>query len=127
VLTLFLEWDQGKGVWVPLIGGTSYSLLTSFIATGLVPGHWYQFRYTAKNEFGWGAPSNPTSIQAATQPDVLVPITTLIVGNNVRIIWLEPNSRGDSIHFYTILIQGKTGDFYADLADCYGSNLLIIV
>lgn len=41
VLTLHLEWDQGKGVWSSLIGGTSYRKLTSFIVTGLTPGRWY--------------------------------------------------------------------------------------
>lgn len=30
------------------------------------------------------------------------------------------------MHFYTILIMGKTGDYYEDTLDCDGSNPLII-
>jgi len=120
VLTLHLEWDQGKGVWSSLIGGTSYSKLTSFIVTGLTPGKWYQFRYRAKNDFGWGGYSDPVSVQAATMPDKIVPIQTSIVGTNVRFSWFAPYDRGDPIQYYTILIRSKAGNYFEDTTNCEG-------
>jgi hypothetical protein len=120
VLTLHLEWDQGKGVWSSLIGGTSYRKLTSFIVTGLTPGHWYNFRYRAKNDFGWGDFSDPVSVQAATMPVKIAPIQTSIVGKNIRISWFAPYNRGDPIHYYTIVIRNKAGDFIEDTTNCEG-------
>jgi hypothetical protein len=109
VLSLHLQWDQGKGVWSSLIGGTSYSKLTSFIVTGLTPGKWYQFRYRANNDFGWGAYSDPVSVQAATLPDKIPPVSTAIVGKNVRISWDLTYDRASSIQRYTITIRSKVG------------------
>lgn len=126
VLTLHLEWDQGTGVWSSLIGGTSYSMHTTFTVTGLTPGNWYQFRYRAKNDFGWGIYSNPRSIQAATMPDKISTISTEVRGTNVRFNWVKPNIRGDDIHFYTILIMSKTGVYYEDTDNCDGTNAVIL-
>lgn len=120
-----MQWDQGKGVWESLIGGTSYSKLTSFIVTGLTPGKWYQFRYRAKNDFGWGLYSDPVSVQAATMPDKISQVATTVVGTSIRMNWLKPEIRGDEVAYYTVLIKSKTGDFIEDTVNCDGRDVFI--
>lgn len=123
-----LEWDKGTGDWISLIGGTYNSLLTTFTVTGLTPGHNYNFRYRAKNDFGWGPYSNIATIKAATSPDQMdVPMTST-VGSDVRIEWTEPDIRGDPITSYTIYIADSTGTFIAQSigSSCDGTDPTII-
>jgi len=67
------------------------------------------------------------SVQAATKPNKISPVSTAIVGRNVRISWAEPYNRGDPIQYYTITIRSKTGDFYEDTTNCEGTDLLVRV
>lgn len=58
-------------------------------------------------------------------PNKIVPIQTSIVGTNVRISWFAPYNRGDPIHYYTIVIRSKGGDFTEDTTNCEGENALV--
>jgi len=49
------------------------------------------------------------SVQAATLPDKIPPVSTAIVGKNVRISWDLTYDRASSIQRYTITIRSKAG------------------
>ena len=52
ILSYVLEWDQGNSSFVPLIGASPYSLITTFTQSGLVTGDMYKFRYAVINQVG---------------------------------------------------------------------------
>lgn len=104
ILSLHLEWDRGINVWTSLIGSLSNSMVTQFTVTGLTPGNYYNFRYSAKNEYGWGPTSPVNAVQAANKAVVMNAPVTSISGNNVRISWTKPDTKGSEIISYTIKI-----------------------
>ena len=75
--SLNLQWDKGtEGVeWESLIGEDPLSTSQVFTVTdNLVGGRSYNFRYRARNIFGWGPFSDYGTILAAKEPDQLPPI-----------------------------------------------------
>lgn len=76
------------------------------MVTGLTPGANYQFKYRAKNIFGWGPFSATTTVQAAAKPGKTgVPVTSQNAAGDVVITWDAPDDNGDGIDYYTISIK----------------------
>jgi len=123
VTSLNLQWDQGSASWTSLLGESSDSLVTSFTVTGLTPGGSYQFRYRAKNIYGWGPTSTAETIIAATSPSQMDPVTTSISGSNVKISWSAPDSNGSPITAYTVSIADQAYSTWTpDLTNCDASS-----
>jgi len=120
--SLNLYWDQGVSNWVPAVGEPPFlSLDQTFTVKLLYPGSEYKFKYRAVNLFGEGAFSAESTVTAATNPDQIEPVTTSIVGSNVRISWEIPNQRGSTITSYTIYIADANGDNAEDVS-CDGTD-----
>jgi hypothetical protein len=59
-----------SGVWIELVGQTTYYLQTSYlIQMGIKSGSSYAFRVRARNKWGYGLYSTITMIEASTKPD----------------------------------------------------------
>lgn len=103
-----VEWDQGTSTWVTL--NAADSLLLSYTVTGIASSSIsYQFRYRAKNVFGYGPYSDVASILAIAIPDQMpAPIVTNN-GVNVQITWVQANGNGASIIAYKIEILSMNG------------------
>jgi len=52
----------------------------TYTATGLIPGNTYMFIVESHNAMGYGTPSNPFAIIAATVPDTPLPPVTVFSG-----------------------------------------------
>ena len=78
ILSYRIQWDQGTpGTWADLQGWASNSLDLSVITTGLTITQPYQYRYKARNIFGWSVDfSDPVTIATVTEP---FPIDALTV------------------------------------------------
>lgn len=63
----------------------TYTVLNS--KEGLTPGVAYQFRYRAKNKYGWGPFSDSFSYNAAAIPLKSLPVHTSIENLYVKIAW----------------------------------------
>ena len=61
-----VSFDQASGAWVVLKSGITS---TSYTATGLNPGSFYNFAVKARNTVGFGVLSNPVQILAAKVPN----------------------------------------------------------
>ena len=71
ILSYSLEYDQGNGNFISLIGGVSQadSLATTYtIDSDLTAGQSYMFRVVAKNTHGWGEYSDETEGIPASPP-----------------------------------------------------------
>jgi hypothetical protein len=61
-------------------------------------------RYRAKNIFGWGSYSESAHIETIMVPDAPDPVVTEVLGDKVKISWLEPADNGSAITTYNVLI-----------------------
>ena len=52
--------------------------------------------------------------------------TEIVSGSKVKIAWLNPDDRGDTITSYQILIKKKDSSFAEDLNNCDGSDSTIM-
>jgi hypothetical protein len=130
ITSLALYWNSAPGgtTFEPLTGYTVNSLDTSFtVSSGITKGATYKFKHKVRNIFDWSVFSTEVPIKAATKPNQVAPITTSIVGSDVRIDWDAPDNRGDAITDYTILIQTSTpGTFIADPVNCIGNSANVL-
>jgi len=103
--------------------GTSYTTNAGLVSQGLT----YTFKIRSANSVGYSLESTTISIKAAQVPDRPDPApTTLMVNSDIRISWLAPNNRGQTITAYIVKI--RTGDgvsFQAD-ASCDGSLSTVV-
>ena len=128
--SIALYWDVGTNGanWAALVGETTASLVSSLIVTNVTRSGLYQFKHRAHNIFGAGTHSSVTTIKAATKPDVMVaPVTAVAAGSNVRISWVAPDDRGDTITAYIIQIQTSVaGTYVNDTTNCNGSSSVTV-
>jgi hypothetical protein len=66
----------------------------------LVAGQTYQFRYRARNKYGWSDYSETASYMVAAVPLKADPVTTVIENLYVRISWAEPDTQASTILEY---------------------------
>jgi hypothetical protein len=107
ILSYRIQWDEGTpGTWADLQGYGTNSLALSVITSGLTISQVYQYRYQARNVFGWSADfSDPASIATMTEPDPVdaSSVTVTAVGTNVEVQWTAPASNGSPITAYEVL------------------------
>jgi large repetitive protein len=131
ILSYNLYWDAGtNGATFTSLRGllTDYTGLTHTQTSSVDIGDSYQFKVRAKNIWGWSAFSPVLTVVAAHKPDTMATVTTSIVSSTgaVRITWTAPESNGDAITEYKILIGDSTGTTYTESSDCDGSNSAVI-
>lgn len=99
ILSYSLEWDQGTSTWVPLTGGSSNDLATTYTVTGNFPASSaYKFRVKAKNLYGWGPYSTVLSVITATVPAKMAKPTLTLIGNtDVLVSWALPSNGGANL------------------------------
>jgi len=92
-----------------------------FLKTGLLTNKVYQFRYKARNIFGWSEWSPVGLIKTIRIPDQMAPVVTSIQGDNVLIEWMQPYLGGDELLVeYNITIRAKDDRLYNQLVYCNG-------
>lgn len=78
----------------------------------------------AKNIYGFGDFSDPTSVTPSDVPDFMDILTTAKVGTDVQITWTEPSDNGVAIDKYEILFLKSDGTtFVEDTVNCDGSTI----
>mmetsp|Transcript_29137 Transcript_29137/g.28200 ORF Transcript_29137/g.28200 Transcript_29137/m.28200 type:complete len:339 (-) Transcript_29137:570-1586(-) len=119
-----LQYDQGTGNYITLVGEIPDNLVTTFTRAGLASNILYSFKYRVKNKFGWSDFSDPVSILAASKPNQVSSVTFSQVSDTyVRISWTAPYNEGNPITSYSVLIEDTGGsDFYPEITDCDGSD-----
>jgi hypothetical protein len=65
LLSYELEWDQGGGAFVALVGDAPDSLATAFTVAGLTTGQPYSFRYRVRNQVGASPAYSPVLLTYA--------------------------------------------------------------
>jgi len=126
---LYSDGASGQVSWEELAGETALYPSTTFTQTASVaPGATYYFRVAAKNKWGWGAVSSPSSILAATTPSQIASPTTAIdaATGGVRITWPVPASAGGvPVTAYLVEVQGSDAAWRADEA-CDGASAAVV-
>jgi len=120
VLSYQLEWDEGGGAFVALVGDSPDSLATSYTVTGLTTGATYSFRYIVRNEAGPSAAYSPVLVTyAAVTPSQMSAPATAVVGLDAEITWSAPPSTGGlPITGYKVYIRAQDGSFTLAPAAC---------
>ena len=89
IISYSLEWDGGQigNSFQVLIGEEYNNIQLIYLKDSLTSGIAYNFRYRAKNIFGWSPYSNVLTQVAASVPDEpLAPVTTN-TATSVTITW----------------------------------------
>ena len=112
-----IEYDKGTNgaEWEVLKGFNSNDLELSHIVTGLTINQQYRFHYRAKNIYDWGDYSDSVILVPTQKPGQPAPLQTLIVGQNVGLLWTEPDTYGTPIDYYDV--QFLTSDGITMAAD----------
>jgi len=101
-------------------------LVKNYLVTGLNPGTLYSFTVQALNSEGLSSASLPVSILAAEAPATpAMPVTT-IVGSDINVSWIAPNSNGSPITAYIITFRDSAGNYHLILDVCDGSSQQVI-
>lgn len=118
-----IEWDGGSSgaTWTELQGQSTESLSLTQTKTGITASSSYQFRYRAKNVFGYGPYSDVATIKGIAVPDQMSIPTVTNDAANVKIVWQEPTSNGSPISEYQILIKQKDGTWTEETTNCNGA------
>lgn len=104
------------------ITGTSYTT-----AAGLVTQEsYYSFMIRSVNSVGYSLYSDPLTIKAAQKPDRPAAPSTEMVDSDIRISWLAPNNRGQTIEEYIIRISAGDGIAYLTDASCNGALQTVV-
>ena len=89
-----------------------------WVYDNLVTGSWYDFKIRARNVYGFGDFSPTSQIRASSFPSKPVsPVTTETIETVVRIRFSEPDTNGDPITGYNILIKQYDG-VYSASSEC---------
>jgi len=129
ILSYNLQWDNGNGVVnVNLVGYSTPYLHPYFtVISGVTAGALYNFKYRARNVYGWGDFSDEVTLKAARQPEQMLPVQTLIENNFVKISWDYPNDNSDTVNEYEVLIRESDLNTYkSEILYCDGRSQAII-
>jgi hypothetical protein len=130
IISYALYWNRGSGdEYTSVIDINTMNTNRQFLLTGLTAGAFYKYKYKVMNNQGWSDFSddllNVLEQQAIGFPGKPVyPISTSMVGPNVRLSWVEPYKAGSDITGYEIQIKNKAGQ-PSPSTSCNGSNSLI--
>ena len=131
VLTYNVQWDQGTGEFVELVGESSSWLGLAHIEDGLddFEGLSFEFKIRARNKWGWGAYSATKSVVCATvpaRPDMVVTEIDPTEGG-FKITWVAPDYRGEVVTNYTVQVWSKTDDDWVlSLETCDGEDATVV-
>lgn len=119
-----LQWDQGTGAFVDLLGQDgSYQLATSHtVSSGVVGGGDYRIRVRAHNVHGWGPYSPEAIIYATSQPSQPAAVTTAAANENILISWTTPFNNYEALDAYRVSIKTSSGTFETETTHCDGSS-----
>jgi hypothetical protein len=114
ILSYELQMDDGlAGPFTSLVGFSTYSLQTSFIAThGVVKGREHRFRYRALNMIGWGAFSAESYVLAATVPAAPPQPTFVSCINGVMTLQIPPSNDNGGTAIYKYELWVDAGNDY---------------
>lgn len=136
--SITIEWDEGDNnggndvidyrIWYDGAIGTwsilnEYTVDTTFTAANLTPGLLYTFKVEARNDFGWGEPSNIVSILCAAEPDTPTQPSTEVIFDDVLLDWEAPFDGGTEITHYTVYIRKSDLIYIVDATLCDGGNI----
>jgi hypothetical protein len=125
VIDYRIMYDQTIDVWAELesnVLGQTYSTTIT-----LTPGRYYKFKVMARNSVGYSEMSEEIVILAAQLPARPLAPTTTLVGENMRVSWLQPDDGGTPLLAYRVVIQQGDGVFVEQLVHCDGSDATIMV
>jgi hypothetical protein len=95
---------------------------------GLSSGVSYKFRYRSNNIHGWSLDFSPEiEVKTLIEPMTITGVETQVIGDVVRISWIEPYSGGVNIEItsYSIKVLTKAGTYISD-AECDGTDPAVI-
>jgi len=117
ILSYNVNWDQGIGDYVDLVGESSSFLPVDvdvdagdwydYTEENLIESTPYLFKIRASNKWGWGQYSATKEIIAAMVPDQPAMVETSIddaadTTGGLKILWWAPHHRGEQVTNYTI-------------------------
>jgi len=134
ILSYRIQWDEGtSGTWTDLQGYATNSLSLPVMTTGLTMSRSYQYRYKARNVFGWSADfSDPATIATVTEPDQVDASVVVVtaIGTNIQVNWTAPASNGSPITAYEVLFaesNAADGNYTALSAYCVGTDQGVLI
>ena len=87
---------------------------------GLTGGEEYSFKVRALNIYGQGDFSTPISQRLSNIPNKPSMVTVTLVGTDVQIAWVAPDSNFSPINDYLVELMTHSGDWVTDLTNCDG-------
>ena len=115
IVSYGLEWDggqEGSNTFETLVGDEINNIQLTYVKTDLTSGVVYNFRYRAKNIYGWSPYSNVLSQVAARVPDEPLAPVTSNTATSVTITWQEPYDGATAITGYKVQILTSVADVY---------------
>jgi hypothetical protein len=101
-------------------------LVTNYLVSGLNAGTLYSFTVQAVNSEGISSASVPVSILAAEAPSAPAMPTTTIIGSNIHLSWVAPNSNGSPVFAYIITFKDSADEYHLVLDECNGSSAQVV-
>jgi hypothetical protein len=89
--------------------GVCANTVSSFIKTGLINGHSYDFRVSAQNANGMSAPSASASVVPSNSPSAVRNVHIVANAAELQIIWDEPTVSGGLPYDYSIEVADANG------------------
>lgn len=128
ITSLELQMDDGLGGdFTSVIGNPTDNMLTYYVATNVVKGREYRFKYRAKNTNGWSVFSSILTVKAASTPSK-PPTPTLITATStsMQLQFYKPHDNGGSdITSYELYINdGTDSNEPTTLVASYSTNTM---
>ncbi|CDW74138.1 pa14 multi-domain protein [Stylonychia lemnae] len=121
ILSYELYWDSGNsgaGTTIEIIEAQT----TTYTIVGLIASRSYTFKVRAKNIYGYGPFSSPSTIKTTDKPYTMDPVSTDTNGLNIVLSWNPPQTGGEDIDSYEIKLYIPSSDTYVvDTANCNGA------
>jgi hypothetical protein len=132
ILSYNIQYDQGTNTWVTIVGDPEdYPQTEVLVTQNIVANTDYRFRIRAKNVLGYAQDfSHPeVIIKSSGYPGVMPSLNTeydTLIPTSVKISWAAAFDNYETIDAYQILIKQADGTFTESLAECDGSDTLIL-
>lgn len=114
-----LYWDNGTGVVDILLASQN---VLDYRVRGTTGGVTYSFAVAASNVYGQGLTSDVLVSLASDVPNIILIVSTSIVGTDVLVTWSAPDPNFEPLLEYDIVFLSSTGAYVREGTNCGGQN-----